>query len=134
MFRLLRRLVIGLFALLGFVAVLALIGGGIAVWKLTARTPSLPGAMILTADLNGGLIDGPSEDTLSRLLLGSKTTLRDTVEALERAGDDNRVKGLYIRLGDDAMALAKVQQVRDAVQAFRAKGKFAIAFAESFGE
>jgi protease-4 len=134
MFRLFRRLIVGVFALLGLVAVLALIGGGIVAWKLTATTPSLPGAIILTADLNQGLADGPSEDTLSRLVLGSKTSLRDAVEALERAGDDSRVKGLYIRLGDDAMALAKVQQLRDAVRAFRAKGKFALAFADSFGE
>ena len=134
MFRLIRRLVVGLFALLGLVAAVLLVGGGIAAWKLAVRSPGLPGAMILTADLNGGLVDGPSEDTLSRLLVGSKTTLRDFVDALDRAGADDRVKGLYVRLGDDAMALAEVQQVRDAVQAFRAKGKFAIAFAESFGE
>lgn len=134
MFRFFRRLVVGLFALLGLVAVLALVGGGIVAWKLASPAPSLPGAMILTADLNGGLVDGPNEDTLSRLLVGSKTSLRDAVEALERAAGDPRVKGLYIRLGDDSMALAKVQQLRDAVRAFRAKGKFALAFAESFGE
>lgn len=134
MFRLVRRLVVGLFAVIGLVAALLLVAGGVVAWKLAARSPGVPEAMILTLNLNGGLIDGPSEDALSRLLVGSKTTLRDVVEALERAGGDARVKGLYVRLGDDSLGLAKVQQVRDAVRAFRAKGKFAIAFAESFGE
>ena len=134
MFRLLRRLVVGVFALIGITVVLAMIVGGVAAWKLAARAPSIPDAIILTGDLNGGLIDGPSEDAFTRLLVGSKTTLRDFVEALERGGDDPRVKGLYVWLGDDSLGLAKVQQVRDAVRAFRAKGKFAIAFAESFGE
>jgi protease-4 len=134
MFRLVRRLVVGLFAVIGLVAALLLVAGGVVAWKLAARSPSVPGAMILTVDLNGGLIDGPSEDAVSRLLVGSKTTLRDVVEALEHAATDARVKGLYVRLGDDSLGLAKVQQVRDAVRAFRANGKFAIAFAESFGE
>jgi protease-4 len=134
MLRFFGRLVIGLFAAIGLVAALALIAGGVVAWKLAAREPGVASAMILTVDLNGGLVDGPSEDTASRLLFGSKTTLRDLVEALERAGEDPRVKGLYVRLGEDSLGVAKVQQVRDSVRAFRAKGKFAIAFAESFGE
>jgi len=134
MLRFFGRLVLGLFALIGLLAAVAIVVGGIAAWKFASRAPSLPGTMILTADLNGGLADGPSEDTLSRLVLGSKITLRDFVDALERAGGDGRVKGVYIHLGSDTMALAKTQQLRDAIAAFRAKGKFAIAFAESFGE
>src|SRR5258708_26320275 len=39
-----------------------------------------------------------------------------------------------MQLGDDSLALPKTQQVRDAIAAFRAKGKFAIAFADTFGE
>src|SRR5947209_656114 len=105
MLRFFGRLILGLFAVIGLVAALALVAGGVAAWKLASREPSVPAAMILTADLNGGLIDGPSEDTLSRLLVGSKTTLRDLVEALERAADDTRVKGLYVRLGDDSLGL-----------------------------
>ena len=41
---------------------------------------------------------------------------------------------LLARVGDDALGLAKIQEVRDAVAAFRSKGKLAIAFADSFGE
>ena len=89
---------------------------------------------MLTADLNRGLAAGPSQDALSEIVFGSKPTMRDFLDALERAGDDARVKGLYARLGQDALALATVQEIRDAIPAFRAKGKFAIAFTESFGE
>ena len=41
---------------------------------------------------------------------------------------------MYLQLGDDLLALAKTQEVRDAIRAFRAKGKVAIAFADTFGE
>ena len=67
-------------------------------------------------------------------MFGDKPTLRGFLDAIERAGDDPRVKALYVQLGQDALALATVQEVRDAIQAFRAKGKFALAFSESFGE
>jgi protease-4 len=44
------------------------------------------------------------------------------------------VAGLVARLGAAPMGLAKVQEIRDAVRNFRAHKKFAIAFAETFGE
>ena len=89
---------------------------------------------MLTADLTGGLSDGPDADHASRLLFGEKATLRDFVDALDRAAADPRVKSLYVELGDDSLGLAKTQQVRDTIAAFRAKGKFAVAFADTFGE
>ncbi len=130
-----RRFVVGLFAVIGIVVVLTLVGLGVAVWRLAAATPSLPDTIVLRVDLSRGLAAGASRDALSNLVFGSgKETLRDFLDALERAGDDPRVKGLYVRMGSDSLGLAVSQEVRDAVQAFRAKGKFAIAFADSFGE
>jgi len=128
-----RRFFIGLVITVGVIAVI--VGGltfAIAHW--TGKTAELPGNIVLTVDLTGGLTDTAEPDAMSRLLFGEKTTLRDFVDALDRAGNDSRVKALYIQLGDDSLALAKTQQVRDAIAAFRAKGKFAIAFADTFGE
>jgi protease-4 len=129
-----RRFFVGLFAVIGvitFVGFLAIVGLIVA---LVRGAPALPDSIVLTADLTGGLSDGPSADPLSRLVLGDTATLRDFVDALDRAADDSRVKALYVQLGDDSLALAKTQQVRDAIAAFRAKGKFAVAFADTFGE
>ncbi len=85
-------------------------------------------------DLTKDLPEGASEDPLLRLIAGSKPTLRDFLDAVEAAGDDPRVKVLLARLGDDELGLAKIQEIRDAITAFRGKGKLAIAFADSFGE
>jgi protease-4 len=71
---------------------------------------------------------------LSELVFGRKQTLRGFLDALDRAGGDPRVKGIYARFGGDTIGIAKGQEVRDAIRAFRAKGKFAIAFGDSFGE
>jgi protease IV len=129
-----RRLLIGFFAAIGFLAVLLVIAIAVAITRLQLGKPSLPDKIILSADLTRGLVDGPGEENWRRLLLGGKPSLRDFLDAVETAGADPRVKGILARVGDAEIGLAEAQQVRDAIAAFRAKGKFAIAFADSFGE
>ncbi len=129
-----RRYVLGLFTAIGIVTVLAFIGGGALVWRIAASKPALPATIVLSADLGAGLAKGAGQDPLSELVFGGEQTLRDFLDALERAGNDPRVKGLYARLGEDNLGLATCQEARDAIRDFRAKGKFAIAFTESFGE
>jgi protease IV len=131
-----RRFFVGFFAVIGIVAFLGflgIVGLTVALVKFSAAKP-LPDAIVLTADLTGGLSDTSDPDAASRLLLGEKATLRDFVDAVDRAAGDPRVKSLYVELGDDSLGLAKTQQVRDTIAAFRAKGKFAVAFADTFGE
>ena len=129
-----RRFVLGLFAAIGVVAVLAILGAGIAVWRLASSRPALPKSIILTAELGRDLVEGPRQNELTELLTGRKATMRGLLDALERGAEDSRVRGLYAHIGGDSLGLAQVQEVRDAIQAFRARGKFAIAFSESFGE
>ena len=129
-----RRLLVGFFAAIGVLAVLFVITVAIAVVRLQPGKPSLPNNIILSADLNRGLAEGRREEGWRRLVLGGKPTLRDFLDALQAAGADRRVKGILARVGDDETGLAEAQQVRDAITAFRAKGKFAVAFADSFGE
>jgi protease-4 len=128
-----RRFVLGLFAAIGILAVLVVVAAGVAVWRVAASRPALPRTIILTADFGSGLIEG-SQNALSELVGGRKSTVRAFLDALERGAEDPRVKGLYAHIDADTLGLGKTQEVRDAIAAFRAKGKFAIAFSESFGE
>ncbi len=59
-------------------------------------------------------------------------TLRQTVAALDRAAHDDRVTGLLARVQPTLVPLAVLQELRDAVIAFRAAGKRATAWAEAF--
>jgi protease-4 len=59
-------------------------------------------------------------------------TLRQTVAALDRASRDDRVSGLLARVQPTLVPLAVLQELRDAVLAFRAAGKRATAWAEAF--
>jgi protease IV len=129
-----RRIVVGFFAAIGFLS-LALVAGGVLVaTRIGTTAPSLPDKIILSADLTRGFTEGESADGWRRLLFGSTPSLRDFVDALDRAGSDSRVTGIFARVGSDDIGFADAQQVRDAIAAFRAKRRFAIAFADSFGE
>ncbi|HEY2539571.1 MAG TPA: signal peptide peptidase SppA, partial [Stellaceae bacterium] len=108
--------------------------GAVVIARLQSSTPPLSDSMILSLDLNPGLAEGPGETGWRRAIFGSKPNLRDVLDALVKGEADPRVKGLLARLGTDEIGFAQVQELRDAIAAFRARGKFAIAFAESFGE
>jgi protease-4 len=131
------KCIVGILATLG----LLMVGGAFAVWlfidqvePLRARVKPLPDAMVLTFDLGRGLIEVQPENPLSRASLGPVIVLRHALDALEAAAADDRVKGIFVRLGRGTPGLALAQELRDAVLEFRASGKFAIAFAETFGE
>ena len=75
---------------------------------------------------------GPA-DPLGMLRARRRPTLRAVVDALADAATDPHVTGLVVRVGG-RLPLARAQELRDAVLAFRAGGKPAVAWAETFGE
>lgn len=118
-------------ALLGLGAVLVVAAAaGLAAGRLAARVPR---PVVLELDLSEPAHDGPATPE-RRLARRGAPELRDIVETLERAGRDERVAGLLARVDAPADGLADAQELRDAVTAFRASGKFAVAYADSFGE
>ena len=129
-----RRLVVGFFAAVGFLTVLLILGAFLLTKELKPVVTPLADNIILTVDLTQSLAEGPREDRLLRLLVGAEPTLRDVLDGIEAASGDPRVKVLLARVGDDELGLGKMQELRDAIGVFRAKGKFALAFADSFGE
>ena len=60
--------------------------------------------------------------------------MSEAVLALERAGRDPRVAGLVVRLDGEGQGWAVAQELREAVLAFRADGRFAYAWSDSLGE
>ncbi|MEJ7765427.1 MAG: signal peptide peptidase SppA, partial [Acidimicrobiales bacterium] len=59
-------------------------------------------------------------------------TLRQTVSALDRASRDDRIAGLVARVQPTLVPLSVLQELREAVLAFRAAGKRTTAWAEAF--
>ena len=111
-----------------------LVGAGLFLYLGGLGRPSVPGRAILELDLERGIPE-TSPDNPFAVFGGERAlTLRDVVDVLEKAGDDPHVVGLVARLGSAPLGVAEIQEIRDAVKAFRAKKKFAVAYSETFGE
>ena len=63
-----------------------------------------------------------------------KLRLPDVIEGLRRARQDNRVRALVVKVGGGRIGLARMQEIRTAVAAFRESGKLTVAWSETFGE
>jgi len=119
------------FAIIGLIAVLYVV---VILVVLVQRRPSVPSKAVLEINLERPAVEYVPSEPLAQIFLKDKMVIRDTVDTLDRAADDSRVAGLVARIGGGTLGMAKTQEIREAVQRFRAKGKFAYAFSETFGE
>jgi protease IV len=90
--------------------------------------------LILELDLTDGIAEGPVTDPLSAIMSRRKMRLPDVVEGLRRARQDDRVRALVVKVGGGRIGLARMQEIREAVAAFRESGKLTVAWSETFGE
>lgn len=90
----------------------------------------LPGKMVLTADLRKPLEDSALQGPFG--IRSPRLTVMDVVLALDRAGRDDRVKGMFIRVGNGGMQVAQAEELSAAIERFRKTGKFVIAHAQGF--
>src|SRR5882757_9589696 len=102
-----------------------------AVQKVASRQSA---ALVLELDLTEPLAQGVPGDPVSALLQRRQARLKDVLEGLRTAAADEQVEILLAKVGSGRVGFARAQELRDAVLAFRASGKPAIAWAESFGE
>lgn len=84
----------------------------------------------LYVKLAGDLPDSPPPPELfadpnkPRMFVGSY------VESLRKAAADDRIEGMYLRLENPSAGFGRLQELRDAITAFRASGKPCVAYAE----
>ena len=90
--------------------------------------------LVLELDLTEELIEEGPHDPLGAALTYRKPKLHYVVDGLRRAEGDPRVGVLVAKIGATSTGLARMQDIRAAVLSFRAAGKRAIAWAETFGE
>jgi protease-4 len=126
-----KKVVIRILAILGFIYLVTII---VTIMMLSGRKGKVPGTTILEANFEQPLVEDVPETPTAKFALQDRTTVRDVVDALDRGGADDRVKGVVARIGAVPMGMAQTQELREAVQRFRSHKKFAVAFAETFGE
>lgn len=113
-----------------WVVVMAIVG---AIATLMTQE-ELPERIVLEIDFEREFAEYIPTDPLASVLMEQTVSVRDIVDALNQAATDERVLALVARTGTPRMGLAEIQEVRDAVLAFRGSGKPTVAYAETFGE
>ena len=114
----------GLRKILHFLLLLLIFG---AIGALFSRPiPLIPDRAALFIAPQGPLVEQLSGDPLERAISDTlrqgpvETRLRDVVEAIRTATDDDRISSLYLDLGGmDGGGVAKLQEVAAAIDAFR---------------
>ncbi|MCG8543090.1 MAG: signal peptide peptidase SppA [Alphaproteobacteria bacterium] len=129
---------IGRFLLWGFAAIgitIVAVMGAFAFWLggLADAARDLPDRMVLSLNLNKGVTETQDGGPLRLISTDGPQSLRHILAGLEKAAKDDRVGGVAVRLGATRVGLAHAQEIRKAVQRFRKSGKFAVAYADSFG-
>ena len=130
----LKKFIVWVLSIIGLLTLVAVFMIFLSVMLIPLARKSMPDRVIIEVDLEEPLVEYVSLDPLAQALKGKQPSVRDVIEALERASQDERVTGLVARVGATPMGMAVIQEIRDAVGKFSESGKFTVAYAETFGE
>ncbi len=120
-----------------------IISSVVSVWMMSSilgeidasmELAKLSDEMVLYLEIDGDLPDLAGEANFSQPFSRGSKTLRNYVDALERAAVDPRVKGIYATLKSGGMSVAHAQEFRKALEEFKASGKFSYIYALSYDQ
>ncbi len=105
------------------------------------KSVSVPAKAILKIDLAEGISDAPVSDPMAgfdpaTLRFSHSLSLMEALRALEAAADDERIQGIYLRLngGGGVGGAAVMEELREAIAAFRESGKFVVSYNETYSQ
>lgn len=110
-----------LFVIVSFVLLLGLISSASA-------KPDKPSDIVITLDLRQEFSDQAVNGGFG--VFSSGPGFIDLMTRLEAAQTDDAVKGLFIRASQTGIGSARAEELREAINAFRATGKFVIAHSQ----
>ena len=122
-------MVIGAFVILGSVA---------STWLLSSYVDeideSFPDQMVLHMKLEGSLGDLPKDSGFVDPFVQDHKTIKNYIDAIDKARTDPRVEGIYAYLGNVQLSVAHIQELRQALHNFKESGKFTYIYAPSYDQ
>lgn len=123
----------GIFVALGCLVILV-ICGGLGLIIMVGRSSRLPGNMILSLRFQGPLVEVAVEDPIAELSGSAPMALRDLRRALIKVAEDDRVRGVRLRIDSFGGGFADLQEIRSLIERVRAAGKWTAAYLDTAGE
>jgi len=116
--------------ILFFVMIGAMVGSG-----AESQTKPLSSASVLHIQLNYELRDQTTSNPFENIERGefsttSKPGLYDLIRTINHASSDDKIKGIYLEISQVPAGIANTQELRKALQTFRASGKFIYTYSD----
>jgi protease-4 len=129
-----RRGVLLVLSLIGLAVVISM-ASVVLMFFAASRGPSVPSSATLILRPGGNLPEVEPDDVVGQVFGRDVNTVRGFVEALRKASRDSRVRSVLLRPSTLELPYwGKVQEMRDAITAFRKSGKKLTAFLEYGGD
>jgi protease-4 len=122
------------FAFMGFMSFLSTMALIAFVVYLSKKAPEFPEKAILSLDFAETITPYMSSNPLRRFISRDTISIMDYTDAIRKAAEDERVQGLYANISFASVDLAMLEEIRAAVQYFKAQGKWTVVFADTLGE
>lgn len=88
---------------------------------------------ILEVEIYSNIVEERLSKFPDRFFQGKVTTTKDILDMLKYAAHDSKISGLVLKISPFNMGLAKVQEIRDAIENFKKSGKFIFSYMEFAG-
>lgn len=130
--RILLKSVTYAFALFGllFILLLLAVSGMLAG---SGSIVSMPQSAVLAVNLDEPYAEVRHDSLLTDMGSGPAPAFADLLAGINLAARDDKVKALAAKIGDSGLGLAQIQELRGAIEYFRAQGKKAYLYSTGFG-
>jgi len=119
-------------ALFIFMLLIFVVFGGIIAGSASKDQTIVDNNSVLCIDLNENITEQTKENQLG-ILSGQPTSivgLNDVLASIKAAKSDEKIKGIYIKLGMSPIGWATLQEIKDAIEDFKTSKKFVYAYGE----
>ena len=88
--------------------------------------------------LEGRLVERHKNDVISSFASEinssiSEIALDDIMASIDKATDNDNIKGIYLHIGDFSASVASLQEIYNGLERFKKTGRFIVAYADSYG-
>jgi len=131
-----RRFIVGILAIIGAITLLVSLTVFFSLHRTGSSLPLLSTEDSLVLSLTLGdhpLSDQPNSEGLISFVQTNPLSVQAIVEGINQAAKDDRVKGIFLTLENITPKTGTIQEIRDALKAFKATGKFIYVYADTFG-
>jgi len=121
--------------LLMFIIFIGIIVSAVSVGS--KETVVVPEKTILMLTLDQPISDRSSDNPFANLNfskpgIGTQLGLNDIIRTIKKAATDEKIKGIYLELGDMPSGQATVEEILNALIYFKKSDKFIVAYSEAF--